>query len=320
MSKVYQLVVWIYDRLLRAYPKNYRVEFESEMRDVFSQVAKEAAEIGGVQVGFSFLGELRDYPINLIREHWMNLKGKEVVMETNISSVSGNMCPRCGFSNPVEARYCANCGRAFIPFHSFVGEKVNNVIDSKTTLILFSLLVILIISDNAKHLINASLFYPLSYVILALGVGVFSVLFGWRMAKNPSTRRRLFLVLMFGIFIGMWFIGTEAMDWTILRIYVKPGTTFTYDLFDMETKIMLTESNVYFGEFYPKECERQPIACIQFTRSLEPNFRSPVIFVERIWNASFETYKWVTLIYIYGLSYLAFRSAQWISRKRMIAT
>lgn len=319
MSKMYQLVVWLYDRLLRAYPENYRVEFEKEMRDVFSQVAREAAEIGGIQVGFIFLGELRDYPINLIKEHWMNIKGKEVVMETNISSVSGSVCPRCGFSKSVEARYCANCGRAFIPIHSYIAEKYKNFIESKTPLILFSLLALLIISGWAQHVLNASLFYPLSYIILGLGVGFFSVVFGWRMAKNPSSRGRLFLILAFMFFLGMVFLGTEAYDWNLLRTKVKPGVTLTYDFLDMETFIMRWETKEEIRGFYSSVCE--PIrSCFQFYRRLEPDSDIPAILIERSWDSSDVFYQLLIGIYILGIAFIAYRSAQRISERRMAVT
>ena len=122
-------------------------------------------------------------------------------METNISSGSGHVCPRCGFSKPVEARFCANCGKTFIPARSFFVDMFKNIIGSKTTLILFSCLALLIIYAWTKYLIVWNLFYPISYIILAISVGAFSVIFGWRMAMSPSNHRRLSLVLVFTIII-----------------------------------------------------------------------------------------------------------------------
>jgi hypothetical protein len=57
-----------YALLLRLYPRHFRSEFADEMQDVFESALDEAAGLGFARAAGVWLRELRDLPVNLVRE------------------------------------------------------------------------------------------------------------------------------------------------------------------------------------------------------------------------------------------------------------
>jgi hypothetical protein len=85
MSRLSRGIVWVYAQLLRLYPARFRHEFVGEMREVFEQAAQDTD--GRLALLALFMGEMRDLPLNLIREHIrarrknvLNLDGEVIVM------------------------------------------------------------------------------------------------------------------------------------------------------------------------------------------------------------------------------------------------
>lgn len=70
MKRSVQVLVWIYSRLLRLYPRQYRAEYGEELQTVFSLVANETAQQGAFSVIRLGWRELRDLPGAAIRQHW----------------------------------------------------------------------------------------------------------------------------------------------------------------------------------------------------------------------------------------------------------
>ena len=67
MSNWMEIYGWFYTRILRLYPKAFRVNFDDEMRAVFRQAIKARAGTGQAQR--FFLRELKDLPGSLLRQH-----------------------------------------------------------------------------------------------------------------------------------------------------------------------------------------------------------------------------------------------------------
>ena len=69
MTYLFAFARWLYRQLLRLYPRRVREEFAEEMTAVFRQ-NMQAAAAGGLRDALIVLGrELRDWPINCLREH-----------------------------------------------------------------------------------------------------------------------------------------------------------------------------------------------------------------------------------------------------------
>jgi hypothetical protein len=65
-----RVALWLYPQLLRLYPRRFREEFAEEMADVFRQNVGAAAAAGS-RDALAVLGrELRDWPMNCLREHF----------------------------------------------------------------------------------------------------------------------------------------------------------------------------------------------------------------------------------------------------------
>lgn len=80
MSNWMEIYGWFYTRILRLYPKEFRVNFDDEMRAVFIQ-AIEAHAGTGKALRF-FLRELQDLPGSLLRQHWLAIRKEKVPMTT----------------------------------------------------------------------------------------------------------------------------------------------------------------------------------------------------------------------------------------------
>jgi len=70
MTSAIQISKWVYAALVHLYPYKFQIEFADEMQADFAAVVCDAAKNGTVAVVAAFLRELRDLPINLLREHW----------------------------------------------------------------------------------------------------------------------------------------------------------------------------------------------------------------------------------------------------------
>jgi hypothetical protein len=67
MNRLSSAIGWFYSQLLRLYPPHFRAEFADEMSAVFAQSIQESAGI--LALVSLCIGEVRDLPFNLLREH-----------------------------------------------------------------------------------------------------------------------------------------------------------------------------------------------------------------------------------------------------------
>jgi hypothetical protein len=76
------LAARIYAGLLRFYPREFRAEFEVEMRAAFVDAIAEASQRSGASLAVVLLRELRDWPAALLREHWRERRKREMDTQT----------------------------------------------------------------------------------------------------------------------------------------------------------------------------------------------------------------------------------------------
>ena|GEM_PF-2705329 len=69
-SRFANVATWIYRRLLRLYPHDFRSMFAGEMKQVFTQVIIDANQHGAWAVVGIVMKELRDLPVALFLQHW----------------------------------------------------------------------------------------------------------------------------------------------------------------------------------------------------------------------------------------------------------
>ena len=74
MKSTVQFSRLVYAAFMQLYPYKFQVEFADEMQVVFATVVADAAKSGAAFVAVVCLRELRDLPINLLREHWLIFK------------------------------------------------------------------------------------------------------------------------------------------------------------------------------------------------------------------------------------------------------
>jgi hypothetical protein len=76
------MITRLYVALLQLYPKKFRTEFSVEMEDVFRQATSESKS----QALSFFFRELRDFPANLVRQHWAVLQKEAIPMTAFIQT------------------------------------------------------------------------------------------------------------------------------------------------------------------------------------------------------------------------------------------
>jgi hypothetical protein len=67
-------IVHLYAKLIRLYPRGFRAAFEDEMQVVFADAVAEAIERGGMSLIVVCLRELLDWPMALLRQHWLGMR------------------------------------------------------------------------------------------------------------------------------------------------------------------------------------------------------------------------------------------------------
>jgi hypothetical protein len=89
------LLIHFYSTFLRLYPQGFRVEFEDEMRAVFSESLEQAAREGLLSLADTGLREMRCAPLILVRVHWFSWKKRKVMGDpaAGFSSVPGSFLP-----------------------------------------------------------------------------------------------------------------------------------------------------------------------------------------------------------------------------------
>ncbi|MGD8456739.1 MAG: zinc ribbon domain-containing protein [Anaerolineales bacterium] len=328
MSLVERFAAWFYQLLVGLYPRNYRVVFEEEMQDVFTQTVSEAAGGGSVRQSFIFLRELKDYPGNLLREHWLNLQGKEVVMVTGPSSMNASLCPRCGALRSVEARYCTNCGKAFIPIHTYLIEQVKNIFESRITLVAFGILVLLVFSQRGEYLITSGIFHPVALLIMGVGVGIGSIIFGWMMGRKTTNRNGFLLILLFSVYLQLLFVAVEKIDWTYLHSEVTTEQSISYEILGVQTCISrFGNGNIEDISDY-SACDPPIQSDFKWYRRFNEELTEPGIMIERSWEGALfypymeflYPYQWMFIAYVVGIVILTYRIFQRIRRKQLVST
>lgn len=88
-----QLVALLYRLLLYLYPRRFQEEFGVEMTAVFAARLADASEAGWWRVTAVCLRELRDLPLNAVREHWRQLTMRSDTMRTAIEKPAWQFYP-----------------------------------------------------------------------------------------------------------------------------------------------------------------------------------------------------------------------------------
>jgi ribosomal protein L40E len=327
MSYVSWFAAFFYKLLIQFYPKSYRTVFAEEMQEVFVQTVSEAAGQGVIRLSFVFLRELKDYPANLVREYWLALQGKEIVMVTGSNSIEASVCPRCGALKPTEARYCTNCGKAFIPFRTYFIEQIRNFFESRITLVVFGALALLVISQGGERLITGGIFSPLSYVILLVGVSLGGFCFGWQMMRKTTNRGRLLLILFVSIYFQLLLFATEKIDWVYLCSEITTGQSISYSILGIQTCVTgLEPENIDDISAY-SACDTPNQYDLKLYRRLYEDI-SPGILIERSWDGALfypyqgfiYPYQWLFVAYVLGIGFLANRISKQIKRRQSPST
>ena len=199
MKSILHFITRIYDGLLNLYPGRFRAEFGEEMQTVFSEAAKEAAAAGKKRLAIIFVRELLDFPLGLIREHWLELvHRKDTAMSTGIEHMENPKTQEVPFKKERSSRWEALVG--VLPFLAFglinmLGEISPSVPSVYSYLVFYLLLLTGLVISGLKDFPQWSFSY----------IG-WSLLFVWV----------LNMVRIVGLTVfGMTLTITEAIIWRI---------------------------------------------------------------------------------------------------------
>jgi hypothetical protein len=84
MSRLTSGVAWAYSQFLRLYPPQFRTAFGEEMAAVFGEKVMENSQHGTAAVFTLALAELRDLPLQVIREHLHERRRRVLATNTGV--------------------------------------------------------------------------------------------------------------------------------------------------------------------------------------------------------------------------------------------
>lgn len=127
-------------------------------------------------------------------------------------------CRRCGYAGPSDARYCARCGRALVPLRARLAAGAGKLQRRLTSLHagLLGLATWTGLGLLAHHLlVSEGLYFPASFVVLALGIGLGGAALGWLWAGS-SPGRRLAVVLLVAAGVALFLLAVWQLDRALL--------------------------------------------------------------------------------------------------------
>jgi hypothetical protein len=142
------------------------------------------------------------------------------------------VCRRCGYVGPVDARYCARCGRALVPPGVRLTRSIDRILSSLRPLHvgLLGLVLLVPIGVFADRLIGTRFSFPSSLVLLALVIGCGYAYLGWQWNTPLSGRSRLERMLLVSVCVGILLAVVRLIDRALLSAVADSGHTVVYDI------------------------------------------------------------------------------------------
>lgn len=143
-----------------------------------------------------------------------------------------SVCRRCGYEGPVDARYCARCGRALVSLSTRLTGKIDHVVETISPLHigLLGLAILVLISILAENLIVTKLSFPFWLGLMALVFGCGTAYLGWQWEMPLSNRNLLNRVLMVSAGVAIFLIAVWLVDITLLGYLTDRAHMVEYDL------------------------------------------------------------------------------------------
>lgn len=143
-----------------------------------------------------------------------------------------SVCRRCGYEGPVDARYCARCGRALVPLSARLTDKIDHVVEAISPLHigLLGLAILVPASMFAENLIVTKLSFPFSLALMALVFGCGYAYLGWQWEMPRSNRSLLMRVLMVFAGVVIFLIVVWLIDRTLLSLLTDRARMVVYDI------------------------------------------------------------------------------------------
>jgi signal transduction histidine kinase len=143
------------------------------------------------------------------------------------------VCRRCGYAGSDDARYCARCGRRLTPPRMRLAGTINRSLENLPSrhIGLFGLATLIPISILTGHLIvTTGLCFWMSYVLLALIVGLASAYVGWLWDASLPNRSRLGRMLIIVVAMAILLAAIPLIDRAFLDLVISNGQTIALDI------------------------------------------------------------------------------------------
>ena len=142
------------------------------------------------------------------------------------------VCHRCGYVGPVDARYCARCGRALVPPSVRLTRSTNRILSNLSPFHIgfLGLVLSVPISVFVDRLIVTKLSFPLSLVLLALVIGCGFAYLGWQWNVPLSSRSHLVRMLLVFVCIGVFLVAVWWIDRGLLSFLTDSTHQAVYEV------------------------------------------------------------------------------------------
>jgi hypothetical protein len=130
------------------------------------------------------------------------------------------VCHHCGYVGPVDARYCAQCGRALGSRNVRLKASISHILSNLSPFHIgfLGLVLSVIISVYAARLVVWELSFLLSLIPLALGIGSGYAYLGWHWQAALSSRSRIGRMLLVFVSMGVFLAAVRLIDRGLLSL------------------------------------------------------------------------------------------------------
>lgn len=142
------------------------------------------------------------------------------------------VCHRCGYVGPVDARYCAHCGRALAPPSVRLTRSIDRILSNLSPFHIgfLGLVLSVPISALANRLVVTELSFPLSLVPLALVIGCGYAYLGWHWNAPLSSRGHLVRMLLVFVCMGVFLVAVWLVDRGLLSLLSDKTHMVVYEI------------------------------------------------------------------------------------------
>lgn len=294
MNRNIDRITRLYHWFLRLYPTPFRKKFAAEMSEVFQSALEDSSSTSHSARAIVCLREIWEYPSNLIRQHWIQFTKQELIMTVKPNPNDDITCPRCQHTGLPDAKYCHNCGRAFIPIREHLSKQYKMWLKRPVTLLIIAVAILLFQGNSGDNgLLFDSLYHPHSLALAVAALTLGAVIVGWRWTRSGNSSR-VKLIILATIVLQLSYASISYFDDLMINSLATVDQTIVYSLPGSHTELQGMFTDIGNAEQPPNyiksiDCPQKAYVCmigIGPSQHINTAIEGPHVLIKRYWVIS----------------------------------